>query len=65
MNDEVANLLLDCDQILKIKGKQLKKQPSDVQLLARIVQNKLMRLRIIFQCTLLFSESRRYLDYIK
>lgn len=30
MNDEVANLLLDCDQILKIKGKQLKKQTSDV-----------------------------------
>lgn len=48
MNEEVANLLLDCDQILKIKGKQLKKQPSEVQLLARIVQNKLMRLRIIF-----------------
>ncbi|CAD8161847.1 unnamed protein product [Paramecium pentaurelia] len=57
--DEVINLLLDSDQILKIKGKQLKKQPLDIQLLAKIVQNKLMRLRIIFQCTLLFSESRR------
>ncbi|CAD8060883.1 unnamed protein product [Paramecium primaurelia] len=59
LTEEVINLLLDSDQILKIKGKQLKKQPIDIQLLARIVQNKLMRLRIIFQCTLLFSESRR------
>ncbi|CAD8067390.1 unnamed protein product [Paramecium primaurelia] len=59
MIEEVINLLLDSDQILKIKGKQLKKQPLDIQLLAKIVQNKLMRLRIIFQCTLLFSESRR------
>ncbi|CAK86288.1 unnamed protein product (macronuclear) [Paramecium tetraurelia] len=59
LTEEVINLLLDSDQILKIKGKQLKKQPLDIQLLARIVQNKLMRLRIIFQCTLLFSESRR------
>ncbi|CAD8087108.1 unnamed protein product [Paramecium sonneborni] len=59
LTEEVINLLLDSDQILKIKGKQLKKQPLDIQFLARIVQNKLMRLRIIFQCTLLFSESRR------
>ncbi|CAD8151863.1 unnamed protein product [Paramecium octaurelia] len=59
LSEEVINLLLDSDQILKIKGKQLKKQSLDIQLLARIVQNKLMRLRIIFQCTLLFSESRR------
>ncbi|CAD8081293.1 unnamed protein product [Paramecium sonneborni] len=59
LTEEVINLLLDSDQILKIKGKQLKKQSLDIQFLARIVQNKLMRLRIIFQCTLLFSESRR------
>ncbi|CAD8142394.1 unnamed protein product [Paramecium octaurelia] len=57
--DESLNLLLDCEQILKIKGKTLKKGTFDVLQIARMIQNKLLRLRILFQITLLFSETKR------
>ncbi|CAD8049100.1 unnamed protein product [Paramecium sonneborni] len=57
--DESLGLLLDCDQILKIKGKTFKKGTFDCLQLARMIQNKLLRLRIIFQITLLFSETKR------
>ncbi|CAD8049471.1 unnamed protein product [Paramecium primaurelia] len=57
--DESLSLLLDCEQILKIKGKTLKKGTFDTLQIARMIQNKLLRLRIMFQITLLFSETKR------
>ncbi|CAD8051656.1 unnamed protein product [Paramecium sonneborni] len=58
-SDESLSLLLDCEQILKIKGKTFKKGTFDSLQLARMIQNKLLRLRIMFQITLLFSETKR------
>ncbi|CAD8054236.1 unnamed protein product [Paramecium primaurelia] len=57
--NEALEMLLDCVQILKIKGKTLKKTPSESLSLAKTIQNKLLRLRLIFQITLLFSETKK------
>ncbi|CAD8050261.1 unnamed protein product [Paramecium sonneborni] len=59
VQNEALELLLDCDQILKIKGKTLKKTPTESLSLAKIIQNKLLRLRLIFQIALLFSETKK------
>ncbi|XP_001347280.1 hypothetical protein (macronuclear) [Paramecium tetraurelia strain d4-2] len=57
--EESLGLLLECEQILKIKGKTLKKGTFDAIQMAKIIQNKLLRLRVMFQITLLFSETKR------
>ncbi|CAD8051450.1 unnamed protein product [Paramecium sonneborni] len=57
--NEALEILLDSDQILKIKGKTLKKAPLESLSLAKIIQNKLLRLRLMFQITLLFSETKK------
>ncbi|CAD8159334.1 unnamed protein product [Paramecium octaurelia] len=57
--NEALEILLDCDQILKTKGKALKKSSSESLNLAQIIQNKLLRLRLVFQVTLLFSETKK------
>lgn len=59
---EALPYLFDCDRILKVKGKNIRQESSEAQellYLARRVRNKLMRLRVILQCTLVFSESGR------
>ncbi|CAK71360.1 unnamed protein product (macronuclear) [Paramecium tetraurelia] len=57
--NEALEMLLDCVQILKIKGQTLKKNPPESLSLAKTIQNKLLRLRLIFQITLLFSETKK------
>ncbi|CAD8134627.1 unnamed protein product [Paramecium octaurelia] len=57
--NEALEMLLDCVQILKIKGQTLKKSPPESLSLAKTIQNKLLRLRLIFQITLLFSETKK------
>ncbi|CAD8045814.1 unnamed protein product [Paramecium primaurelia] len=59
VQNEALEILLDCDEILKIKGKVLKKNSIESLNLAQIIQNKLLRLRLMFQITLLFSETKK------
>lgn len=53
---------MDSDKILKIKGKTIRRDPNleEIVMLAKRIQNKLLRIRILFQCTLMFSESQKY-----